>query len=93
MRQNSYPALHVICGALSDVSIENGFLKVKIEEEYIYNLLTETQNFNIIKRALSAQDSHLELVLEKKQRFVDEAAQDIEKLKKFVGDSLVIKGE
>ncbi len=93
LRQNSYPALHVICGGLSDVSIENGFLKIKIEEEYIFNLLTESQNFNVIKRALNAQDSHLELLIEKKQKYLDEAVKDIEILKKFVGDSLIIKGE
>lgn len=93
LRQNSYPALHVICGSQSDVSIESGFLKVKIEDEYVFNLLTEIQNFNVIKRALNSQDSHLELLIEKKQKYVNEAEQDIKKLKKFIGNSLIIKGE
>lgn len=93
LRQNSFPALHVICGGLNNVCLENGFLIIEIEDDYIFNMLNEQQNLAVLKRALNSQDLHIDLLLKKQEKIEDPISKDLKKLQSILGDYLIIKGE
>lgn len=73
--------------------MEDGFLKVVVEDDYVYDMLTEAKNFAVLKRTLNGQDLKIDLMFEKRQKNSNKAEEDILKLKKLAGEFLDIKGE
>lgn len=94
LKQNGFNALHVVCGSISDVSIDDRDFVVMISEDYSYNFIMEDNNLSYIKRAFNWQETNLTLNIQKKAKQVDKFSSDIEKLKKIVEPKyLTIKGD
>ncbi len=93
MKNNSYSALHVICGSVSQVELENGNFIISVEDKYIYEHLTETVNYNLLKRAFTWQDLNLNIVINLVGKPVFPQDEDIKKLKSLVGEYLIIEEE
>lgn len=86
--------MHVVCGNVYDVSIDENNLVVNVQEDYSYNFIVEGNNINIIERALKWQDLNLNLKILKQEKTIDKKYQDIEKLNKLVDNEyLIIKGD
>lgn len=91
MKNNSYSALHVICGSVSQVELENGNFVISVEDKYIYDHLTESANLNLLKRAFTWQDLNLNLVINLVGKPVQPQDEDIKKLKELVGEFLIVE--
>jgi hypothetical protein len=91
MKNNSYSALHVICGSITNVALENGNFIVNVQDKYVYEHLTEKTNFNLLKRAFVWQDLNLELIINISDKQSDPNNEDIEKLKSLVGEYLIVQ--
>lgn len=91
MKNNAYSALHVICGSVGQVELENGNFVISVEDKYIYDHLTETANFNLLKRAFTWQDLNLNLVINLVDKKTLPQDEDIKKLKELVGKYLVVE--
>ena len=86
--------MHVVCGNINDIVIENNNLIVNIYEDYSYNFIMEGNNANIIARALNWQDLNLGLKIVKQEKILDKKLSDIAKLRQCIdNDYLTIKGE
>lgn len=92
MNQNNHKALHVICGSISNVNLQDNTFNIKTKDDYVYGHLTEKTNFAILKRAFLWQDLSFEINIEYEKE-INETEQDINKLKNLVGDYLKIIGE
>ena len=94
LKQNGYSALHVVCGNINDVNIEDNNLIVNVYEDYSYNFIMEGNNINIITRALNWQELRLGLKIVKQEKILDKRLQDIAKLNQCIESQyLTIKGE
>ena len=86
--------MHVVCGNLTDVQIENNEFIVNVSEEYSYNFIMEGNNYTYLTRALTWQGINLVLKIKKIEKKLDKTLQDISKLKNLIQPQyLVIKGE
>lgn len=91
MKNNSYSALHVICGSVNQVELENGNFIISVEDKYIYEHLTDAANFNLLKRAFTWQDLNLNIVVKLVGKPVYPQDEDIKKLKNLVGKFLQVQ--
>ncbi len=91
MRNNSHSALHVICGSITDVELENQNFTVNVQDKHIYQHLTEPSNLNLLKRALTWQNLNLQLNVKLTTKQLSASEKDIEKLKTLVGDYLTVQ--
>lgn len=91
MRQSSQSALHVICGSINNVAIQDDSFIINVYDEYVRSYLTE--NLGVLQKAFTWQDLsfNLKVVLVEKQ--VSPSQQDIIKLKNLVGEYLKVIGD
>lgn len=90
LKQNNHSALHVICGSIDNVAVEDGTFVVSTYDDFIYQHLCEKANQSVISRALIWQDLNFFLKVQKVDK-VDKVEQDINKLKALAGEYLIIK--
>ncbi len=89
LKEHRQVALHVACGDITDVSIEEGRLIVRLKDSTIYNLLTEGRRE--IENAIRWQGIDLQLKIEYLPVVKSGQEKDIEKLSDQFGDYLIIK--
>ena len=89
LREHRQVALHVACGDITDVSIENGNLVVLVRENMLASLLSDGRR--AIENALRWQGLDLNFVVNFQPREKSPAEQDIEKLQGMAGEYLKIK--
>ena len=84
----------MVCGNITDVTIENDNLTVNVSEDYSYNFIMEGNNFNYLKRALNWQELQLNLKIVKQEKTLDKTLQDLAKLNQAIKpEYLTIKGD
>lgn len=93
LRQNNYVSLHVVCGGLSEIELENNTLIVNVYDSYIADILEEESNFRAIKKALDWQELNLDLQIKRKKKEIEKYYEDIRKLKNLVEEYLIVKGD
>lgn len=93
LSRNNHSALHVICGSVTDVAIENQVFIVRTNDSYVHGHLTESQNLQVLKRALVWQDLPMEIEIKLVQKPKTNAEKDIKKLKTVFGEHLKIIGD
>lgn len=91
MRKNSYSALHVVCGGITNVEMQNGNFIINVQDEHAYQFLTESSNYNLLKRAFVWQDLNLEIVVNLQKSDSSPADKDVKVLKQLVGDMLRVE--
>ena len=90
LREHRQVALHVACGDITDVKIENGKLSVLVHENMLASLLSDGRR--AIENALRWQGLDLNFEVNfQPPREKTPAEQDIEKLQKMAGEYLKIK--
>lgn len=89
MRENHQIALHVACGDISDVVINDGRLIISVADNTVLSLLQDGKRE--IERALSWQG--LDLIVDIEQKIIPPSKQeeDIKRLKQIFDDKLIIK--
>ncbi len=91
MKEHRLVALHVACGDIVNVAIENDKFIIKTEDGMLTNLLKEGKRE--IERALSWQGLDLKVEIEILQKEKTKAEEDIENIKSKINDIIIIKGE
>ena len=89
LKEHRQVALHVACGDITDVSIEEGRLIVRLKDSAIYNLLVDGRRE--IENAIRWQGIDLSLKIEYVPTQKSGQEKDIDKLSKLLGDYLIIK--
>ena len=92
LREHHLIALHIACGDITDVSMNNGVFEIKTTENFLYELLSSPENHKELLNALGKYGiSKFEVI--KKDVVLTDNEKDIIKLKEFFGDKLTIEGE
>ncbi len=81
----------MICGGLSNVILEENKFILYLEDDFTFELLNDAKNFTVLKRALDWQELGLEFVIVKKEKEKNKMQEDVEKLKKILGEHLRIE--
>ncbi len=81
LRENKNVALHVICGDITDVSLIDGRLIIKTNEQYLFDIVSSKENEQEIKKAISWQGLDLELEFVKTKKEEELIQEDFNKLK------------
>lgn len=89
LKEHHQVALHVACGDITDVALEDHNLIVRVQDGMLANLLSDGRRE--IENALRWQGLDLSLKVEIVTKEKSEQEQDIERLKALVGDYLIIK--
>lgn len=84
LKNNHQVALHVACGDITDVAIENGKFVVNVLDGMLVNLLVEGKRE--IERALSWQGLDFELVINCKKVELSTSEHDLKRLREVFGD-------
>lgn len=90
LKEHQQVALHVACGDITEVQIENNELIINIEDGMIYNLLNDGKRQ--IENALRWQGLDLNVVINIKKVELSPVQKDIKKLQELFGDNLKILG-
>ena len=90
LKEHQQVALHVACGDITEVQIENNELLINIEDGMIYNLLNDGKRQ--IENALRWQGLDLNVVINIKKVELSPVQKDIKKLQELFGDNLKILG-
>lgn len=89
LRENHQIALHVACGDISDIVIDNGSLIISVADNTVFSLLQDGRRE--IERALSWQGVELNVVIQQKILPPSKQEEDISKLKNMFEEKLIIK--
>ena len=89
MKEHRQVALHVACGDITDVRIENNNLVVSVKENMLANLLADGRR--AIENALRWQGLDLNFVVDYSPRQKTPQEEDIERLQQVAGEYLKIK--
>lgn len=88
LKEHKHVALHVACGDITDVKIEDGKLIISTFDNTVSALLEDGKRE--IERALSWQGMELAVVVNKKQELPKATDLDEEKLRKMFGNKLKV---
>lgn len=89
LRENKLIALHVACGDISDVVLENNKLIIRNSDDFLIRLLEDGRKD--LENAIRWQGLNLELVIKKEDSKDQKMDRDIEKLKRLVGTKFSVK--
>ena len=89
LKEHKEVALHVACGDITEVVIQDGRLIITANDKTVFSILNGGKRE--IERALSWQGLELAVDIIEKENEKSKFEQDFEKLKKFFGDKLKIK--
>lgn len=88
LREHNNIALHIACGDITEVDVEDGVFKIYTTESYIIDMLESEDNKKQLQNAISWLGyEKYELVQRQKQKGTKE---DIETLKKYFGEDIKI---
>lgn len=90
LKERRFVALHVACGDITDVGIENNNLVVNVEEGMLATILAEGKRE--LENALRWQGLDLNLEIKLKKSNLSGQEEDIKKLKTILGNKLTIIG-
>ena len=81
--------MHITCGNILDVDLNNKNFIIRTTENYIFEIIES--NKNQLKECFESLGYNYEIVVEKLVTKNEKINEDIEKLKRLVGDYLKIK--
>ena len=81
--------MHITCGNILDVDLNNKDFIIRTTENYIFEIIEN--NKNQLKECFESLGYNYEIVVEKIVTKNEKINEDIEKLKRLVGDYLKIK--
>lgn len=88
LREHNNIALHIACGDITEVDVEDGVFKIYTTESYIIDMLESEDNKKQLQAAINWLGyEKYELVQRQKQKGMKE---DIETLKKYFGEDIKI---
>ncbi len=90
LKEHRQVALHVACGDITDVALDDNNFIINIEDGMILNLMKEGKRE--IESALRWQGLDLNVIFNVKIIEKTQEEQDIEKLKELFGNLLIVKG-
>ncbi|MBQ3494603.1 MAG: hypothetical protein IJA69_04225 [Clostridia bacterium] len=89
LREHNNIALHIACGDITEVDVEDGVFKMYTTQDYIIELLSNEENQKQLASAFKWLGyEKFELVKKEKQKGANE---DIAQLKKYFGNEIKIK--
>lgn len=91
LREHNNIALHVACGDISDVFIENNVFIIRTDQEYIYDMLNTQDNQKQLQEAFLFIGINKYKIL--KSETLENTEQIVHKLKEYFGDNVIIKGD
>lgn len=80
LRENKNVALHVVCGDITQVELENNDIVLKTDEQFLYDMLMEENNQEEIKKALAWQGLNYGIKVVKLKKDDDFISEDFSKL-------------
>ncbi len=89
LKENRHVALHVACGDITDVSIENGNLIIRTPDKTVLSLLEDGKRE--LERALSWQGREMKVVMEEKIIKPSKVDEDEVMLRKEFGEKFKVK--
>ena len=89
LKEHKEVALHVACGDITNIKIENGVLTIFVEDMTMLSLLESGKRE--IERALSWQGLDLMVKIEQLEKTISKEEEDLNKLGKLFGNKLRIK--
>ena len=89
LKEHREVALHVACGDITDVVVENGVLTITASDNTMLSLLESGKRE--IERALSWQGQELIVEIKEKKKTISKTEEDLTKLRKMFGDKIKIK--
>lgn len=91
LRKLNLMTLHTACGEIRDVSFDGLTLKAVVKEDYLYNILMKSQNFEKISFYLRQINDKINIQFIKMEKSTDYSQKNLEKLKNIFGSSLEIR--
>ncbi len=91
LREHHLSALHVACGDVSEVKIENGILIITTDQEYLNSILSKEENKNEINNAIKYFGFNLKIEIVLLDKPSAEIEADLQTLKEYFGEELKIK--
>lgn len=91
LREQHLAALHVACGDITNVEINNQELIISTEQEYLLSIISKEENFAQIINAIKFLGYNLTPVVKLSDKPNQLIEEDIRILKENVGDYLKIK--
>lgn len=89
LKEHRMTALHVACGDITDVGLDQNNLIVRVEDGMLADLMKEGRRD--IESALRWQGLDISLKVEIIQKQISDEEKDIAKLKTVLGDYLIVK--
>ena len=89
LKEHKEVALHVACGDITEVVIQDGKLVITASDQTMISLLESGKKE--IERALSWQGLELAVEILEKKKEISKFEEDYEKLKKMFGNKLKLK--
>lgn len=90
LREHHFVALHIACGDISDVKIENECFNIYINEDMLYELLQNPTNMQALKNAFESYGISKFQVI-KKDKLLSKSQEDLKVLKQIFGNKLIIE--
>ena len=90
LREHHAVALHIACGDITDVRLENEVFYINTTEEFLYELLKSEDNLKDLKQALENFGIQ-KFEINKIQKALPKTQEDIKKLKEVFGELLIVE--
>ena len=91
LREHHLSALHVACGDVSDVKIENGVLVISTDQDYLNSILNKEENREEINNAIKFFGFDLKFEIKLLGKPSAEVEADLQTLREYFGEELKIK--
>lgn len=91
LREHHLSALHVACGDVSDVRIENGLLVISTDQDYLNSILNKEENREEINNAIKFFGFDLKFEIKLLDKPSAEVEADLQTLREYFGEELKIK--
>ena len=83
--------MYTACGDIRQVVLQQNELVLFVQDDYLYNVLSKQNNFQVLVDILQSVNRNATLRLQKQQKVVHNVEKDIFELKKKFGKMLIIK--
>lgn len=91
LREKNYLTLHTDCGEIREIVRENDHLIATVYEEYLFNILNDTENFEKILFELKQIDDKITLEFIHKKKGRDKVKENLQLIKNLFGDKLQVE--
>ena len=83
LREHKNVALHVVCGDITEVELEGDRLILKTAEQFLYDMITSSENMQEIKNAIAWQGLSLNVAVIKLKKDEELVEEDLAKLSRL----------